>query len=66
MCGGDRLVIVTTRTVLWSLLSVASSLGLLASVVSPQWLLGPLPESAIRVNRSGERRFVSLLSFFFI
>ncbi|CAG0882339.1 unnamed protein product [Darwinula stevensoni] len=53
MCGGDRLVIVTTRTILWSLLSVASSLGLLASVLSPQWLLGPLPESSLRFNRSG-------------
>lgn len=37
-------VVVTCRTLCWTLLSLASCLIVTAAVVSPQWLLGPPPE----------------------
>uniref|UniRef100_T1JKX0 Lipoma HMGIC fusion partner-like 2 protein n=1 Tax=Strigamia maritima TaxID=126957 RepID=T1JKX0_STRMM len=34
-------VIVTSRTLLWSLLTIASTLAMLAAISTPYWLMGP-------------------------
>ncbi|GAB6031983.1 hypothetical protein CHUAL_010361 [Chamberlinius hualienensis] len=44
-------VIVTSRTLLWTLLTISGALGMLSAIVSPQWLVGT-PRSSVFTNKS--------------
>ncbi|KAL1433301.1 hypothetical protein MTO96_012698 [Rhipicephalus appendiculatus] len=46
-------VIVTSRTLLWTLLTVATALSMLAAVITPAWLVGAPKRPLIRGRLSG-------------
>ncbi|XP_076339689.1 LHFPL tetraspan subfamily member 2a protein-like [Tachypleus tridentatus] len=41
-------VIVTSRTLLWTLLTIATSLAMVAAVITPSWLIGPPRKPGLR------------------
>lgn len=48
-------VIITCRTLIWSLMTVISTLVIIAAVMSPLWLVGPEYHLAIQENQNAER-----------
>ena len=43
-------VIVTSRTLLWTLLTIACTLSMMAAIFSPNWLIGSPKKAGLRTQ----------------
>ncbi|KAG8198916.1 hypothetical protein JTE90_015126 [Oedothorax gibbosus] len=57
-------VIVTSRTLLWSLLTLATTLAMVAAVITPTWLIGPSRKLRGRTKGDEEEIFTPTLGLY--